>query len=86
MSSFQPDLVFHIYLPTMLIKKSKISERIWWRRIKLSKVVCEFCNTRVSVRCALELGKPDLGSINITCERINKILTNYRYLPLKEIP
>lgn len=74
----------------MLIKKLKISERIWWKRIKLriklSKVVCEFCNTRISVRCALELGKPERGPINTTCERINEILTNYRYVPLKEMP
>lgn len=85
MSSFTLDLDFHIYLPTMLIKKLKISERIWWRRIRLSKVVCEFCNTRISVRCALELGKPERGPINTTCERINEILTNYRYVPIKEV-
>ena len=79
------DLTFHTYLPTMLIKKSKISERIWFRRMRLNKGKCGFCNTRVSVRCALGLGKPSRGNIYTACEGINKLLTSYRYVPIKEI-
>jgi hypothetical protein len=47
--------------------------------------MCEFCNTRISVRCALELGKPNLGNTYTACEGINKPLTSYKYVPLKEI-
>ena len=69
----------------MLIKKLKISNDIWWRRIRLSKVVCEFCNTRISVRCALELGKPERGPINMICKRVNEALIFYRYIPFKAL-